>query len=127
MPKTARSAFVIDHKEGQPAKWEGGQMGHNRFEKTFTGELTGKSVVEAVMLMPADGLPAVYVGIERFDCTLAGRAGTFLLLHSAIMQGERREGTWSIVAGSGTGALVGIRGSGEILPDHEFTLSYELD
>ena len=127
MSTTARSSFVIDHKDAHPAKWEGGQLGHNRFEKTFTGDLTGTSVVEAVMLMPAGGLPAVYVGIERFDCTLDGRAGTFLLLHSATMQGERREGTWSIVAGSGTGALAGIRGSGEILPSHEFTLSYELD
>lgn len=39
--------------------------------------------------------------------------------------------TWTIVAGSGTGDLAGIRGSAELVIDddgvHHFALDYELD
>lgn len=123
----ARSTFVIDRKEAAPVAWTGGAMGRNTFHKTFTGELAGTSVVEAVMLMSDAPGPAVYVGIERFDCTLLDRRGTFLLTHSAVMQGGAQHGLWTIVTGSGTGELTGIHGTGEILPGHAFTLTYDFN
>ncbi|HZS39987.1 MAG TPA: DUF3224 domain-containing protein [Polyangia bacterium] len=126
MIKQAKSAFTVDGREAQPAEWSGGQLSRTRWRKTFTGALAGTSVVEATMLM-VDGGPAIYVGIERFECALDGRTGTFILLHSATMRGEERAGSWTIVSGSGTGELASIRGEGEILPNHDFVLRYELD
>jgi Protein of unknown function (DUF3224) len=126
MPHRATSAFTIDQKDAEPAVWRGGQMSRTRWQKTFTGDLTGTSVVEAIMLGLDEGGPMVYVGIERFDCTVEGRTGTFVLLHSATHHGSGGLATWTIVPGSGTGELTGIRGHGEMLPKHEFALSYEI-
>jgi len=121
-----KSAFTIDKKDVHPAEWQGGQMTHTRFYKTFTGEIVGSSIVEAIMMTPESDGPAVYVGIERFECTILGRKGTFLLMHAATHHASGGSASWQIVAGSGTGELAGIRGEGQILPNHELALSYEL-
>jgi len=127
MPGRANSAFTVDKQDAQPAEgWKGGKMNRTRFAKTFTGDLAGTSVVEAIMVGLDDGGPMIYVGVERFDCTLAGRKGTFVLLHSATAHGGNQNGSWTIVSGSGTGELAGITGTGEILPNHAFVLNYEL-
>ncbi len=101
-------------------------MSRTRFVKTFTGELTGTGIVEAVMLRTDDDGPAVYVGIERIEGTLHWQAGSFLPLHSATMLGGEQAASWTIVPGSGTGGLAGISGSGEITPDHDLVLDYQL-
>jgi hypothetical protein len=126
MPRTAKSSFVIDKKTPNPVSFEGGQMTHTRFEKTFTGDIVGTSVVEALLAGLDNGGPAIYVGIERFDCTVAGRKGTFVLMHSATQHAGGGSASWTIVQGSGAGQLAGISGAGEILPNHDFVLSYEL-
>ena len=126
MPDVAKSAFTVDKRDMLPVEWEGGQMSRTRFFKTFTGELSGTSVVEAIMAGLSNNGPMVYVAIERFDCTLRGRKGTFVLTHSATSHGSEQTGLWTIVAGSGTGELAGLRGHGEILPNHDFVLTYEL-
>lgn len=127
MTLRAKSSFVIDKKDAAPVDWEGGKMGHNSFYKSFTGDLSGSSVVKAIMLMTDNGGPAVYVGVERFDCTLSGRKGTFLLTHSAVMHNGSQHGLWTIVPGSGTGELADIHGQGEIAPNHEFVLDYDFN
>jgi hypothetical protein len=43
MTQIAQSSFVIDKKDGSPVEWEGGNMGHNTFYKTFTGDIVGTS------------------------------------------------------------------------------------
>ena len=123
MAERVSSSFVIDRKDFVPAEWSGGGLTRARFEKTFTGELTGTSVVEAVMLRTENDGLAVYTGIERIECTVNGRTGSFLLLHQAMQPGPA---TWTIADGSGTGELAGIAGAGEILPGHGFTLHYSL-
>jgi hypothetical protein len=121
----AKSTFTIDQRDTSPAPWEGGQLAHARWTKTFTGELEGTSVIEALML-GLDSGSRVYIGVERFDCALRGREGAFVLLHTATTHDERHAMLLTIVDGSGTGELAGIRGAGEIYPDHTFVLSYEL-
>ncbi|MGY0232952.1 DUF3224 domain-containing protein [Longispora urticae] len=107
--------------------WEGGQMSRTHWDKTFTGDLAGTSAVEAVMLGLDDGGPSIYVGIERIEGTLHGRAGSFVLLHSATHHESGGLAEWVIAPGSGTGELTGISGTGRILPGHEFTLTYDLE
>jgi len=126
MPEIATSNFVVENRTGAPAAWEGGQLSHTRWDKRFTGELVGTSVVEAIMLGLDDGGPRAYVGVERFAGTVHGRAGTFVLLHTASMQGDKSTASWTIVEGSGTGELAGLRGAGVITPGHELILTYEL-
>jgi hypothetical protein len=125
MAQTAKSSFVIDRKMPTPVPFEGGQMTHTRFEKTFKGDIIGISTVEALLAgLDHDG-PAVYVAIERFDCSVEGRQGTFVLMHAATQHKSGGSASWTIVPGSGTGELTGIAGKGEILPNHDFVLTYE--
>ena len=126
MTHVAQSSFVIDKKDATPIEWEGGHMSHNSFYKTFSGDITGTSLVKAVMLMTENSGPGVYVGIERYDVTVNGKQGTFLLTHTAVMPDPDKRTRWEIVSGSGTGELKGIAGTGEILPGHDFRLEYTL-
>jgi hypothetical protein len=126
MSMEAKSAFVIDNKDVHPVEWQGGQMSHTRFYKTFTGDLAGTSVVEAVMMAAENDGASVYVGIERFECAVHGKTGTFLLTHAATHHASGGGAEWKIVSGSGTGELAGIAGRAQILPKHEFELTYEL-
>lgn len=127
MTHVAHSSFVIDRKDAQPVEWQGGNMGHNTFHKTFTGDLIGTSVVKAIILVTELSGPAVYVGIERFECAVNGQQGTFLLTHTAFMPDPEHITRWQVVPGSGTGGLEGISGFGEIQPGHNFRLEYRLD
>lgn len=126
MTQIAQSSFVIDRKDATPLEWEGGSMGQNNFHKTFSGDITGTSLVRAIMLVTENSGPAVYIGIERFDCSVSGRRGTFLLTHTAFMPDPENITRWQIVPGSGTGQLTGISGTGEIQPGHNFRLEYNL-
>ena len=125
MTQQAKSSFVIDARDADPVPWEGGQMSRTRIAKTLTGDVVGTSVVETVML-GTDGGPAAYVGIERYDVTVHGRAGTFLLTHAATMLGDQASAVLTIVPGSGTGELAGIAGTAQITPGHDFLLEYQL-
>ncbi|MEO5896655.1 MAG: DUF3224 domain-containing protein [Vicinamibacterales bacterium] len=122
----AKGSFVIDKKDVQPVEWQGGQMSHTRFYKTFTGDLTGTSIVEAIMIAAENDGASVYVGVERFECAVHGKTGTFLLTHGATHHAGGGVTDWKIVAGSGTGELQGITGTAEILPKHDFELTYQL-
>lgn len=105
-------------------------MTRGRWSKTFTGDVTGTSVVELIMGQvdgprPGEG-PSVYVALERFDCTVHGRKGTFVLVHSASAHGDSGAASWTILTGTGTDELASIAGTAEILPNHDFVLNYEL-
>ena len=127
MSRSARGSFVIDHQESEPARWEGGAMSRTRFTKTFAGEMVGSSVVETIMLKGDGDGPMAYVGLERIECAVGERAGTFLLLHSATAYGAEHDTSWTIVPGSGTGGLRGIRGTFQILGGLAFALDYDVD
>ena len=126
MTLVANSSFVIDKKDAVPVEWEGGHMSHNSFSKTFTGDITGTSLVKAVMMVSENAGPAVYVGIERYDVTVNGRKGTFLLTHTAYMPDPAKITRWEIVPGSGSDELSGISGTGVIEPGHNFRLEYSI-
>jgi hypothetical protein len=126
--ETKLCAFKIGQwNETQNKDWEGGKLTRTLATKEFKGEINGTAVLEAVMLK-ADGGEGVmaYVGVERISCTLEGRTGSFVLLHTAEAIGNDRKAEWKILRGSGTGGLAGITGHAKITPSHEFTLTYEL-
>jgi Protein of unknown function (DUF3224) len=125
VPLSARSPFTVDGKDESPVDWTGGSVNRARWVKTFTGDLSGTSEIEFLMGTLDTGA-MVYVGVERFDCELNGRKGTFVVQHAATMLGADYEATWKIVPGSGTGELTGISGHGQITPDHDLLLEYEI-
>src|SRR5206468_1697391 len=86
-------------------------------EKQYHGGLDGVSRGEMLSAGTAVKNSAGYVAFEQFTGTLDGRAGSFILQHSATM--TRGDGNLSItvVPDSGTGALTGLSGSMSIRID----------
>lgn len=79
--------------------------------ETFTGDIAGESTVRALQLQRTDK-SASMVSMQRFSGTLGGRQGTFVLQGSEIVENGMIHAKWSVVPGSGTGALSGLRGEG---------------
>lgn len=82
--------------------------------KTYTGpSLVATASGHALTTQGPDG--ASYVAQERIVGTLNGSEGSFVLEHRASMgSGQPTVVAASIVHGSGTGALAGITGSGQM-------------
>jgi Protein of unknown function (DUF3224) len=98
------------------------------FTKTWHGELAGTSDGEMLTAgMPALGA-AGYVALERFQGTLAGRRGSFVLQHSGTMLAGRDDLLVVVSPGSGTGELAGIAGTMRIdsANGHRYTFDYAL-
>ncbi|GAA3253395.1 DUF3224 domain-containing protein [Dactylosporangium siamense] len=108
----------------------GARLSRTRITKTFTGDFIGTSEAETLMCGAAVEGSAAYVGFERFLGSLHGRAGTFVLHHTATGSGGQRGGSWTIVPDTGTDELTGISGAGEIViaedGAHTLVLAYEL-
>src|SRR5262249_47882178 len=78
---------------------------------TFSGDITGEGVVRFLQAIREDG-SAGFVGIERVTGTIAERRGSFLLQNAGTLEGNLVKGDWSVIPGSGTGKLAGLRGEG---------------
>jgi hypothetical protein len=96
-------------------------------DKHYRGPL--EAIGQGEMLAAGDGgrKDGAYVAMERVTGTLYGRAGSFALVHRALMRDGTPEG-WSVVVvpGSGTGELAGLEGSLRITIEHG-THFYDLD
>ena len=72
--------------------------------------------------------PRAIQTIARVFGSLAGRTGTFLLQDQRTPTANRVAGRWSVVPGSGTGELTGLRGDGgftaELGQGADITLDY---
>jgi len=82
-----------------------------RLTETFAGDIEGESPVRALQVL-RDDKSACLVSMQRFRGRLGGRHGTFVLQGSEIIENGKIKATWSVVPGSGTGGLSGLRGEG---------------
>jgi len=90
-------------------------VGVSTMEKTYTGEVDGRSSTLFTAAFDHTTGAGTYVAMESFDGTIAGRRGTFNFAHSASTTGTNREGDFFvIVPSSGTADLAGLSGTGGI-------------
>jgi len=82
-----------------------------RIDETFSGDIDGDSTVRALQVL-RDDRSATLVSLQRFSGMLGGRRGTFVLQGSANIEKGAIHATWTVVPGSGTGELSGLRGEG---------------
>jgi hypothetical protein len=82
-----------------------------RITETFSGDIDGDSTVRALQVL-RDDRSATLVSVQRFSGTLGGRRGTFVLQGSATIEKGAIHASWTVVPGSGTGDLSGLRGEG---------------
>ena len=98
--------------------------------KSFSGDIEGEAHCDYLMMYRGDG-SATFVGLERVVGRVAGRAGSFVLQRAGVFEGGLAKESYSVVPGSGTGELRGLRGEGATALGHgteyALTLGYELD
>jgi hypothetical protein len=131
MGTRAKGRFEVTLKPEPPHDTvEGVALARVHVSKRFHGELEATSTVE----MLSAGTPikgsAGYVAIERVVGTLQGRAGSFVLVHTGIMNRGTPSLQISVVPDSGTGALRGISGRmGIEIVDgqHSYDFEYAID
>lgn len=85
-------------------------VGRRTITKQFEGDLTGTSIGQMLAMRSATG-SAAYVAMEEVQGTLAGRSGTFVLVHRGLMSAEQQTLEVAVMPGSGTGELEGLTGS----------------
>jgi hypothetical protein len=93
------------------------------------GDLTAAATWDAVMCYRPDG-SAVFTGYQQMTGQLGGREGSFVLLADGeFVDGEARS-HWQVVAGTGTGDLAGLTGSGSAVasatPPGTYSFDYDL-
>lgn len=80
-------------------------------EKTFRGDLAGRSLGEMLSARTPVESSAGYVAIEQVQGELYGRRGTFVLQHYGVLVRGAQRLTLEVVPDSGTGDLAGLNGS----------------
>ena len=128
MPIARGSLDVAMESEPPFLEQDGVSLNRNVVRKEFSGDVVGVS--EAQMIAAFTGTPgsAGYVAIERFEGTVDGKSGSFVLQHSGVMNRGDAQLTVVIVPDSGAGELAGISGTLEIDNNegqHSYVLDYE--
>jgi hypothetical protein len=100
-------------------------------EKSYTGEVAGRSATIFTAAFDTERGVGTYVAMESFAGALGGVEGAFAFVHSAATSGTDRVGEhFAIVAGSGTGGLAGIHGAGGLAVEadgtHRIWFDYDL-
>jgi Protein of unknown function (DUF3224) len=122
---------TINVKKYEPRPYdqppEGPALVRIHVEEEFTGDIAGAGVAEFLQTARSES-EASFVGVERVSGSVGGRAGTFVLQDSGMLEGTTVSGTWFVVPGSATGELQGLRGEGgfraELGQGAEITLDY---
>jgi hypothetical protein len=124
----AKGTFQVK-RAAVPAAFEAAGLGRHSLDKSFSGDLEATSLGE--MLSAGGSVPgsAGYVAMERVTGTLQGRAGSFVLQHTATMNRGTPSLTLTVVPDTGTDALTGLSGSMRIIIDkgqHFYEFDYEI-
>ena len=127
---TTKGRFAIKSWDEKPYSEGDGlpKLTKASVEKTFTGDLEGEGHVEYVMMYRSDGT-AAFVGLERITGRIGEKAGTFVLQRIGVFENGEAMENYSVVPGSGTGDLTGLKGEGDSAVghgmEHPFELCYE--
>ena len=109
------------------AEQPGAKLTHAVVTFTFQGGIEGEGNVHYLMTY-RDDANATYVGLQQIVGRLGDRSGSFVTLVNGVFEDGAATSTWSVVPGSGTGGLRGLRGEGSTVAHHgdsqPFTFDY---
>jgi Protein of unknown function (DUF3224) len=106
---------------------DGRKLTQASVKQSFSGDIEGEGSVEWLMCYRPDKT-ADFVGLQRIDGRLGVRSGSFVLLQTdGSFDGTEAKGQLSVVPGSGTGDLRGLRGRGEFRAPQGSEASMTLD
>lgn len=131
MKQTANARFAITSWDEKPYS-EGPdlpKLTRATVKKTFSGDIEGEGQVDYLMMYRSDG-SATFIGLERITGKVHGKSGSFVLQRTGVFEDGQAKESYSVVSGSATGELLGLRGEGTSSVghgmEHPFALSYEL-
>lgn len=124
----AKGTFETAGWTPQPAydERDGVALTHVTLTKTFTGDLEATGAVSMIMSTAEHEDSRSYVAMERIAGSLNGREGSFVVQHNAVSDQGEDSLRVTVVPGSGTGELAGLRGEMVIDAAHTYVFSYEL-
>lgn len=115
----------------QPVAFEGAEpewnFGRFLLDKEIAGDLVATTRGQMISAGSAVKGSAGYVAVERVTGTLQGKRGSFVLLHTGIMNRGTPSLSIVVIPDSGTGELVGIEGEFAIRIDggqHAYEFTY---
>ena len=129
MSTELKATFTITSWDDRPERsvGDGPLLTRTKATQAYQGAISGQGIVEYLMCAGADGW-SHFVGFESITGTVDGRVGSFIIEHVGVYSGEPRS-QWTVVPGSGTGALEGIAGKGSYAASNgimEVQFDYEL-
>jgi hypothetical protein len=104
----------------------GVKLTHASGTQRFEGDMAADGAVHWLMLYRADKT-AHFVGLQRVTGSLGDREGSFVAAAEGDHDGSGSTITFTIVPGSGSGALAGISGEGRLVAPGGPKGTYELD
>ena len=125
--KTNYAVTKWDEKtwDGQiPSEVKGPKMMRISVVTRYEGELEADGQLEYLMSSDESD-KSTMVGLEKVTGKLAGKSGSFVLQHIGIFDGDVKV-KWSVVPGSGTGELRGLRANGT-LDENPITFQYDFE
>jgi hypothetical protein len=90
---------------------EAPRLAHALVEFAYEGDLVATSTCHYVLAYRTDGI-ASFRGLEQITGDLQGVEGSFIISQEGTFAGGAIEVRWTVLDGSGTGSLVGLRGTG---------------
>jgi hypothetical protein len=132
MTTKASVIFRITEWNEQPIYEQEGvrKMTRALVSKTYEGISRGKPYLKYLMVYRNDN-SANFVGLERITGNLDGRSGSFVLQHVDTFENGISKAVLSVVPGSGTDELEGLKGEGDFEVGHSekyaLTLVYGFD
>jgi hypothetical protein len=118
MTHEIQTTFTVDDWNERPVLEADGtsKVTQATVAKTYTGGVEGSSTTEWLMAYADDGT-ASFVGLERITGRVGEDDGSVVLRHVGSFEDGAAVAALEVVAGSGTGALTGVRGDGDFRAD----------
>jgi hypothetical protein len=132
MTATANGTFEVKNWDEKPYnEMEGvAKLTHAIVTQDYQGDIEGEGTLDYLMVYVSESA-ASYVGLERIAGRIADRSGTFVLQHTGTFADGIASVNYSVVPGSGTGDLNGLKGQGSYstghVQPHPFSLEYSFD
>ena len=132
MTEHAESTFKVSSWDEKPYQElaGGAKLTQASIVQEFTGDVQATGAAELLMCYREDGTASI-VGLQRFVGRLGEREGSFVVQSVGSYDGTQARTTLTVVPGSGTDGLAGLRGEGisaaTAEPPGTLTLDYDLD
>jgi hypothetical protein len=125
----AKGTFDVKVAPVAEDKADGIALGRYSLDKQYHGDLEAASKGEMLSAGGEVKGSGAYVAVERVTGTLNGRKGSFALAHKGTMGQGKMELSVTVVPDSGTGQLVGLSGTLNIViadGKHSYDFEYSL-